>query len=149
MIAVADIAIASQDEVIREFALRNRNSTTHTLQQHVLEPWGSGVYSMPLMGVFYLYGSVKKDDRSKQTALLGLKAFIVSGVIVTVPKQLFHRNRPQAADYGSTVTTGDPYIFDGPFNYGKKVNSFSDFVNVFSSRPTTPSLPGTVHPLSR
>ncbi|MBI2270910.1 MAG: phosphatase PAP2 family protein [Bacteroidetes bacterium] len=105
-VVAADITIASQDAAVRDFALRNRNSTTQDIQQYGLEPWGSGKYSMPLLGLFYLYGSVKSDERSKQTALLGLKAFVVSGIIVTIPKQFFHRHRPCPSIYGGKPDAG-------------------------------------------
>jgi membrane-associated phospholipid phosphatase len=134
-VVASDIIIGSQDAELRNFSLRNRNSTTRTIQQHFLEPFGSGVYSMPLLGAFYLYGSIKDDERSKQTALLGLKAFVVSGVIVTVPKQLFHRHRPCPCAYDGTVDAAcaneTPYEFDGPVNFGTNLKSFKDYVNVF------------------
>lgn len=134
-VVAADIAIASQDAAIRDFALRNRNSTTRDIQRYGLEPWGSGKYSVPLLGMFYLYGSVKNDERSKQTALLGLKAFVVSGIIVTIPKQFFHRHRPCPCAYGGKPDVGcateTPYEFEGPLSLNNNPGSFKDYVNIF------------------
>ncbi len=144
-IAAADIAIATQDGVIRNFVLKNRNPTTRLIQEQGLERLGSGVYSMPLLGAFYLYGSLKDDERSKQTALLGLKSFIISGFIVTLPKQFFHRHRPCPTTYARTTNSAcmsdSPYLFDGLFNFEKAPNTFKDHVAVFfqSSNTSFPS----------
>jgi len=144
-VTCAGIVIASQDARIRNFALDNRSLTTQRIQEHFLEPWGSGKYSMPLLGMFYFYGSVKNDERSKQTALLGLKAFVISGIIVTIPKQFFHRHRPCPTAYGGSshpaCATESPFEFDGLFNIKGDFQSFNDYVNIFfqSSNNSFPS----------
>lgn len=133
--ALTDVAIATQDGAIRNFALKNRNATTRNIQQYALEPWGSGKFSLPLLGSFYLFGLINDNERSKLTALLGLKAFVVSGLIVTVPKQVFHRHRPCPCVYGGvpyvTCASETPYEFDGPINFSINPKSFKEYMNIF------------------
>jgi membrane-associated phospholipid phosphatase len=105
-------AIMTQDQKIRDFAQDNVTEQTILISDHFLEPWGSGVYSIPTMGLFYLGGMAFKSERAKKTALLGVKAFILSGAAVQVPKYLLNRQRPQKKN------PSDPYQFNGVF-YGK------------------------------
>lgn len=100
--------IMTQDATIRDFAQRNRTEQTQQVVKYGLEPWGTGWYSMPAMGIFYLVGTITKDERSRETALLGTQAFIVSGVYTGVLKEVFHRHRPYKND--------GPYVFEGPFS---------------------------------
>ena len=73
------ILIISQDQKLYDFAQDQRSNTTDTISKYFLEPWGSGVYSMPTMSLFYLQGCLFKNERSKKVALLGVKSYLLSG----------------------------------------------------------------------
>lgn len=100
--------IMTQDANVRDFAQRNKTEDTKEIVRYGLEPWGTGLYSIPALGLFYLVGTIAKDERSRETALLGVQAFIVSGVYTGIIKEVFHRHRPYLDD--------GPYIFEGPFS---------------------------------
>jgi membrane-associated phospholipid phosphatase len=106
---------------------------TNALEKQGFERWGSGVYSLPLMGAFYIYGSLAKNERSKRVALLGVKAFVVSAALVTPVKQLIHRHRPNISE--------DPYQIDGPFTPGTDFSSLQGMWDGFSAGKHYTSLP--------
>ncbi|MFH2143722.1 MAG: phosphatase PAP2 family protein [Bacteroidota bacterium] len=122
--SLTTLIIINNDKPVYDWFQDNRNTTTDNVSKYGLEPWGSGLYSMPLMGLFYLHGSIYENNRSKNVALNGVKAFLLSGLMVQIPKYLFNRHRPYNGDFP------DPYVWDGPFT-GKYYKSF------FSGHTTT------------
>lgn len=101
--------LTTQDLKIQKWAQQNRSHLSDSIAKFGLEPWGSGYYSMGLMGVYYLQGLIFKNERSKKTAMLGVKAYIISGVLVNIPKMLLNRRRPYQGD------APDPTLWMGPF----------------------------------
>lgn len=98
-IAAASLGIAfTQDANIQRFSQENRNKKTDWAATNVFEPLGSGDYSLPMLGVFYLTGLAFHQEHPKKTALLGLKAYLVSGLIARVPKYGFSRKRPNEGE---------------------------------------------------
>ncbi len=125
--------LSTQDLALKNFIQRNTTPLTNTLEKQGFERWGSGAYSLPLMGAFYLYGSLAKDARSKRVALLGTKAFVVSALIVTPVKQLIHRHRPNISN--------DPYQINGPFTPGTNFSSAKGMWDGFTAGKHYTSLP--------
>lgn len=117
------VFLISQDKKLYDFIQDKRSNTSDTISKYFLEPWGSGVYSMPTMGIFYLQGCLFKNERSKKVAMLGVKSYLLSGVMVQLPKYLFNRHRPYHGD------TSNPNIWDGPFT--------GDYYKSFFSGHTT------------
>lgn len=92
-----------------------QNAKTPALSKAVkygLEPWGSGLYSLSTLGIYYVYGSFAHDPRDREIAMNGLKTFVVTGLVANVAKQIFHRHRPFQADLQDG---GSPYVWEGPF----------------------------------
>ncbi len=116
LIGISALAM-TQDAKIQKLAQDNRTEFTGYVCTNLLEPWGSGVYSLSTMGLFYLQGSIFKNERSKKTALLGIKTYFVTGALVTIPKLLFNRYRPYHGE------TPDPMVWKGPFS-GRYYRSF-------------------------
>ena len=113
----------SEDMNIKEFSQRTRSSTTDNIAKHGFEPFGSGVYSMPLMAAFITHGLISKNKRGLRVGMLGIEAYLLSGVFVNIPKYLFNRHRPYQKN------TPDQYVFDGPFT--------GDYYKSFFSGHTT------------
>ncbi len=98
-VAVAGLGIAfTQDANVQKFAQENRTSQTDWAATHVFEPLGSGNYSLPLLGMFYLTGCTFHREHPKKVALLGLEAYLVSGLIARIPKWTFSRKRPNVGE---------------------------------------------------
>ena len=82
-----------RDEQINAFIRDRRTAETEWISANLFEPWGN-YYSLATLGLFLLDGSIRNNIRSRETALLGLKAYIISGLVVRVPKVLAGRHRP-------------------------------------------------------
>lgn len=104
------------DEEIYDFFQKNGSQTTDNISKYLIEPWGSGLYSLPLLGVIYLTGL--KNNHHRNVALTGLKAFILSGGAAFITKHLFHRHRPSDDD------PPNAYLWEGPFPFTTDYTSF-------------------------
>lgn len=113
IIAGSTLAVASLiyifDEDIRNFFQRNRSPFTDDVSKNFIEPFGIGLYSMPLFGLLFLYGETHQDSKSKTVALNGVKTFVLSVAFVTVLKQITKRHRPYHD------LTANPNLWEGPF----------------------------------
>lgn len=112
------VLIYTQDEEIYDFIQKNQTKAKDDISKYVFEPFGSGVYTLPLLGVFYVIGASSDNVRAKNIALTGIKAFIISAGFAQVAKQIFHRHRPYQEEPPNSK------IWDGPFNSEFKYNSF-------------------------
>jgi len=115
---VAGIAAATYfyEMEIYDFAQKNRTETTETAGKYAIEPFGSGLYSIPLLAVIYFSGI--KNNHHKNVALTGLKAYLISGGASLVAKHLFHRYRPGEND------PPDPFLWDGPYPFRTNHTAF-------------------------
>jgi len=102
------------DESVDEFIFRNYNENLGDIFEKGIEPFGSGLYSVPLMGVLWVAG----NDYDKTMALTGLKTFLISAGEATVIKMAFQRHRP------TDDVPPDAWQFDGPFRYFSDDGSF-------------------------
>ncbi|MCD4683876.1 MAG: phosphatase PAP2 family protein, partial [Bacteroidales bacterium] len=112
----ASVVTYVYDKEIYDFFQRNKSETTEIVSKYVIEPWGSGLYSIPLLGIIYL--SAGKNNHHKNVALTGLKAFLLSGGAAVLTKHIFHRHRP------SDNEPPDPYMWQGPYPFTMDYTSF-------------------------
>jgi membrane-associated phospholipid phosphatase len=96
------------DEKVQIFFSNHHTKTLDNISKYALEPWGDGLYSLPALGGFYIYGSIKNDDISKDAAIKGLGTFIVCGLATGILKYSFHRQRPFESNPPNSR------IWDGP-----------------------------------
>lgn len=95
----------TQDQKIQDWVQENRSSVSDKISKFA-KPFGDGRYTLPGLGALYLYGHLFKDEKAQGTALLSLKSFVISGLLVQALKLTGHRHRP---------SSGDPYnTWDGP-----------------------------------
>lgn len=97
------------DDNIRSIFQSHRSSTLDKLSKYGVEPWGSGHYTLPFLGAFYLYGLSAKNTRARQVALAGVQAFVMGGISVSIVKRIFGRVRP------FQHTPPNPRLWEGPF----------------------------------
>ncbi len=74
--------------------------------------WGSGLYSFPVFAGLYFYGKFKDNPRHQLTAMNATKAFVLSRVLVQIPKFLFQRHPPQMLGFAQKSD------LDGPLGGG-------------------------------
>jgi len=104
------------DEEIFDYFQRNRTTTKDNISKYLIEPWGRGVYSLPLLARIYLTGL--KNDHHRNVALTGIKAFVLSGGASFILKHMFHRHRPGDNE------PPHPYLWEGPFPFTTDYTSF-------------------------
>ncbi len=125
VVAGGTVFLYHYDLEIEQF-FQNRQSRWATfVSKHSLERWG-GVYALSTIALFYGHGMAFKNNRSQKVALMSLKAYILSGLMVQIPKVLINRHRP----YHDNPPRHD--IFEGPslklyksFPSGHTISAFS------------------------
>lgn len=103
------VLLYTQDAAIRDFVQEHRTTSGDKFFRYGFEHWGSGYYTVPLIGGLYVGGRLLKNNRLSATTLTAGKAAAVSAVFVNVVKQAVHRHRPYQD------TPADPANWDGPF----------------------------------
>ena len=78
------------------------------MTKYGLEPWGSGLYTIPALGILYGCSFAIHDKKARMTALKGVEAFAYAAIAAQVFKQLTHRQRPEQG------VAPDPYVWEGP-----------------------------------
>lgn len=102
------VLLYTQDAAIRDFVQEQRTASGDKFFRYGFEHWGSGYYTVPLLGGLYFGGRLLKNDRLSATALTAGKAAAVSAVFVNIVKQAAHRHRP------CQDSPADPANWDGP-----------------------------------
>ncbi len=108
LVAGTATALFFVDEPIHEGFHSLESENLDRFSSNFLEPFGAK-YSVIAAGSFALYGAVANDSKSFTTGLLAVESFVLSSLLVRVPKNLFGRRRPDA---GPDVL---PWDFEGPF----------------------------------
>lgn len=102
------IGLITQDLAIQKFAQRNQTVLLDNVSKYVLEPWGSGLYTIPAMGIMYGVSFAIHDKKARMTAIKGVEAFAYAAIAAQILKQIFHRQRPYQGD------PANPYMWEGP-----------------------------------
>lgn len=100
------------DKPIQKFFYRNESMFIKNSSYYFFSPLGSGLISIPALGVFYVVGAINKNQRAKETGMKGLEAYVITAVLTTVVKEIAHRHRP----YQDMIP--DPHAWDGPLKWG-------------------------------
>ncbi len=108
-VVAVGVGLYIYDDEIRHFFQSNTNSSLDAVSKYGLEPWGSGVYSLPLLGGIYLYGVAAKNNKSRQVAMAGAQAYVMAALSSQVLKHIFHRHRPNYDE------PPNPRLWEGPF----------------------------------
>ncbi len=110
--------IAWGDKPIQQFYYHNSSVFISKTSYYFFSPLGTGLISIPALGVFYLSGVIWKNKKGKETGLKGLESYVITVVLTNVLKQVTHRHRPYQD------TPPDPHAWDGPFSWGGSYGTF-------------------------
>lgn len=96
LVAGITIGLYIYDEKIRDLAQRNRSSISDEVSRWVrgFGPVGNELIAVPVLGTFYLYGYVARNDKAKSAALLSLESFFITSFFTHAIKFSTHRHRP-------------------------------------------------------
>jgi membrane-associated phospholipid phosphatase len=110
--------IAWGDKPIQQFYARNSSIFISKTSYYFFSPLGSGILSIPTLGIFYACGVIWKNKKAKETGLKGVEAYVIAAVMTNVIKQIAHRHRPYQDN------PPDPHVWDGPFSWGGEYGVF-------------------------
>lgn len=71
--------------------------------------WGDGLYSLPVFAGVYFYGSYQHNPKHQLAAINATKAFVLSRLLVQIPKFLFQRQPPSAEGESSHTDFAGPW----------------------------------------
>ncbi|MCL1821331.1 MAG: phosphatase PAP2 family protein [Prolixibacteraceae bacterium] len=100
-------ALITIDKPVKKIFDKSHSNFLDNVSKYGFEPMGN-YYAGAAIAGFFAYGMFADDSRSRSTALLTAESFIISGVLVRIPKYLAGRPRPDTSD--------SPWEWQGPFN---------------------------------
>jgi membrane-associated phospholipid phosphatase len=107
-LAGTTILLTAADEPVGDFFQSRRTESLDHISRFGLEPWGNP-YAMAAIGGFVAAGELFDQPRIRSTGYLAAESFLISGLLVRIPKLLAGRQRPDAWPPSS------PSGFKGPF----------------------------------
>jgi membrane-associated phospholipid phosphatase len=103
LIIGATSGIYFADTDIKNFSQRNQSQIGDTFAV-IGNTIGNPLYSLPPLGLFYLYGHINEDPKARRASLLTVESIAISGALTLAIKQTGQRSRPFT---GSASTTWD------------------------------------------
>ncbi len=91
-------ALYVNDRKIMNWVQDHRTPTTKKIA-NVAEKFGEIAVVFPGLAALYGYGSLAKDQKAKDVALLSFKSILISELLVTALKLITHRRRPSDGEY--------------------------------------------------
>lgn len=95
------------DMPIRKFNYSIQTPFLISVSKYGVEPWGRGLYSLPVLGGLFFYGKATKHEKIAATSFVAVETFVVSSAYTFILKQAIHRERPYQSLF--------PFAFHGPF----------------------------------
>jgi membrane-associated phospholipid phosphatase len=123
------------DVAVLRFTGRNQNSIMHDVSRFGLDPWGNGLYTLPVLGMTWLAGRLSGDDNTAYIGLMGAKTCVLAMGVSRVPKFLFQRHRPDQSDPDAMRFSGPFSGFTGNYSFPSG-HSFIVFATVASIAPS-------------
>jgi len=105
LVVSAAAGLYAYDQDLKEWFQKKRNGTTDDIGKG-LNILGNPLYTLPALGLVYLYGEWQESEKARRIGLLGAESMILSEVFTAAVKFAGQRHRPES---------GDPYNrWDGP-----------------------------------
>jgi hypothetical protein len=117
-VVAGTVTLLFYDERINDFFERNKTEFIEQSSKYFFDPMGSGLYSVPILGLIYAGGAIWKDNKARETALKGVEAYVLASAYTIVLKQITHRHRPHQD------LPPDPWAWEGPFQWGGPYGAF-------------------------
>ncbi len=112
------------DADIRNFAQRNRSSVGNRFST-VGNDLGDPLYTLPALGLFYLYGHLYEDPKARRASLLAVESLAISGAFTWTIKLAAQRSRPFTEEPSSSWNGPSLKNTDTSFPSGHTTAAFS------------------------
>ena len=111
LVVASTTGIYFADTDIKKIAQRNQSSAVDSLAS-LGNTLGNPAYTLPSLGLFYLYGQFNDDPKARRTSLLAVESLAISGLFSESVKLISGRPRPQTGEssdkwYGPKLKSGD------------------------------------------
>jgi membrane-associated phospholipid phosphatase len=120
--ATSGLYLADAD--IRNFAQRNQSATGDKFAT-VGNALGNPFYTLPPLGLFYLYGHLAEDAKARQTSLLAVESLVISSAFTWTLKFATQRPRPFTGEAPTTWNGPGFKSSDPSFPSGHAQSAFS------------------------
>ncbi len=97
------VGLYTQDDKIRSWVQKHKNTTTENLADDVKKIY---TLSLPALVGLGAYGYIAPDTKAKTTFLLSAESFVITGAFVQVLKHTTGRHRPYTGDPHDTWSPG-------------------------------------------
>lgn len=146
LIVGATTGVYFADADIRKFAQRNQSSTGDKFAV-VGNALGNPLYTLPPLGLFYLYGHINEDPKARRTSLLAVESLAISGAFTWTLKLATQRPRPYTGE--SSTTWNGPGLKTNPaFPSGHTPASFSIAAVIAEEYGNNPYVPAIAYGLA-
>jgi membrane-associated phospholipid phosphatase len=135
------------DTNIRNFAQHNQNSTGKSIAS-VGDAVGNPLYTLPPLGLFYLYGHLNDDSKARHTSLLAFESFAISGAFTWAIKMTTGRPRPFTGESSTTWNGPNLKNSDASFSSGHTQSAFSIATVIAEEYGNIPLVPPFVYGLA-
>lgn len=137
------ILLYQNDQEIQDFFQENQSQSTHDISS-LAEHFGNNAELIPSLGLFYLYGKVRKDEKSQHSALLSIESLFIATLFTNTIKLSTHRSRPNTGEAynswgGSSFDNNNHYL---SFPSGHATSAFSVATVIATEYRDNPFIPG-------
>jgi membrane-associated phospholipid phosphatase len=135
------------DSEIRDYAKRNHSSLGNkaaTFENSL----GNPLYTLPPIGLFYLYGHLYDDPKARQSSLLAAESLAISGVFAWTLKLTVQRPRPYTGESPTTWNGPGLKMGDASFPSGHTTAAFSVASVLAEEYGANPYVPPIVYGLA-
>lgn len=112
------------DTEIRNFAQRNQSSSADK-GAALGNAIGNPLYTLPSLGLLYLYGHLNEDPKARRASLLAVESLTISGGFTWVIKATAQRPRPFTGEPSTTWNGPSLKMSDTSFPSGHTTAAFS------------------------
>jgi membrane-associated phospholipid phosphatase len=135
------------DASIRDVAQRNQSSFGDKAAT-IGNALGNPLYTLPPLGLFYLYGHLNDDSKARHASLLAVESLAVSGAFTWTVKIAAQRPRPQTGEDATTWNGPRLKMGDYSFPSGHTTAAFSVASVLAEEYGTNPFVPPIAYSLA-
>lgn len=135
------------DSDIRNFAQRNQSSTGRNFAA-AGNAVGNPLYTLPALGLFYLYGHLSDDPKARRASLLAVESLAISGAFTWTVKMAAQRARPFTGEPSTTWNGPGLKGTDTSFPSGHTTAAFSIASVLAEEYGTNPFVPPITYGLA-
>ncbi|MDI9570551.1 MAG: phosphatase PAP2 family protein [Pseudomonadota bacterium] len=97
LVVAAAAGFYAYDRDIQEWFQDKRGDASNNVAK-AISPLGKPLFAVPAMGLVYLYGESRENEKARRIGLLGMESTVLAGAFTSVLKFATHRSRPDTGE---------------------------------------------------